>query len=202
MNLSERCMSPNDIISATQVLAAKKCLDRNIPFALYARPGEGHCTFQASGQCESRSVNDFCSGEPGDFAVSMFDNPAYCVVIPSALTAEDILAGDFRGCETDLLPVEQSTDYTTYSSTVSALIEEMKADRSKTVVSRIIKCEGVDPVIAAQRYFKLFSNTFRYLYFTPLTGIWLGATPETLCSYNRSCNLLTTMSLAGTRRGK
>ncbi|MCI9607961.1 MAG: hypothetical protein HFJ94_07305 [Muribaculaceae bacterium] len=192
-------MSPNDIISATQVLAATKCLDRNMPFALYARPGEVQCTFQASGRCDSRSVNDFCSGASDDFAVSMFDNPAHCVVIPAGLTAKDILAGDFRGCEADLLPAVQSTDYTTYSSSVGALIAEMKADHSKTVVSRIIKCVGVDPVLAAQRYFKLFRDTFRYLYFTPQTGIWLGATPESLCSYNRSCNLITTMSLAGTR---
>lgn len=69
----------------------------------------------------------------------------------------------------------------------------------KLVLGRVITKGGGDPVKVAELYFCEFPQTFRYIYYTPQTGVWLGATPEILMEYDFGKLCAQSMSLAGTR---
>ncbi len=193
-------MTQQALISAEAAKAVEKCIERFIPFVLYAEPGRAVCRFHASENTRRVSAETyFDKGAPGDFAISFFEDSGNCIVIPDDLSVNDVLSSDLYGEAPRIAPSLNSTDKNMYISKVSSLISEMRLDRSKTVVSRLISMQGVSPVIAAEKYFSLFDRTFRYLYYTPETGLWIGATPELLCDFNPDNNSLDTMSLAGTR---
>ena len=82
------------------------------------------------------------------------------------------------------------------------MIESCAARKGKTVYSRVIAgCNPrLDIVDAAQRLFAAFPDAFCFLYYTPQTGCWLGASPETLLSVDYLQNSFSTMALAGTRK--
>lgn len=189
------------VFSQQVALAAQRCLDRGTPFALYAEPGSGEFRFQAAAKAVELTTHDFfSSGSQHIFALSRFDFPQTCVAIADELSAEDILtAGNLGGAASHIRPVDNSTTFHEYLDRVVPLIVEMRDDGSKTVVSRLICAAGESPVEVASRYFAELPATFRYLCYTPQTGIWLGATPELLCEYSPATRVMKTMSLAGTR---
>ena len=47
-------------------------------------------------------------------------------------------------------------------------------------------------------YFKELKNTFRFIYYTPSTGFWIGASPELLLSADKVTGKAQTVALAGT----
>ncbi|MDE7473705.1 MAG: chorismate-binding protein, partial [Muribaculaceae bacterium] len=53
----------------------------------------------------------------------------------------------------------------------------------------------------ASEYFAKHPNTFRFFYYTPQTGAWLGASPEVLLSIGKKDGNCYTVALAGTRNG-
>ncbi len=69
-----------------------------------------------------------------------------------------------------------------------SLIRQMKreidnTELEKVVLSRVINVEGVKPVQAVSMFIDLcvnYPNAFVFLFYLPETGMWLGATPETL----------------------
>ena len=68
----------------------------------------------------------------------------------------------------------------------------------KVVLSRKIEVQVTDdPLLLFQRILKNYSTAFRYIWYHPKVGIWLGATPEILLK--SSGQQFTTMSLAGTQ---
>ncbi len=70
---------------------------------------------------------------------------------------------------------------------------------TKVVISRneIVKTESFDVFATFQKILHLYKNTFRYIWYHPLVGLWMGATPELLCKIKD--NHLQTVSLAGTQ---
>lgn len=99
-----------------------------------------------------------------------------------------------------IAPESTSTDRAQYLTSVSAIIERLKHDGGKTVISRTTcgSSHGIDWGKVSQRYFERYPGTFRYLYHSPQTACWLGASPELL--YRGNLNNVETMALAGTRR--
>ncbi|WP_339697423.1 isochorismate synthase [uncultured Marixanthomonas sp.] len=70
----------------------------------------------------------------------------------------------------------------------------------KVVVSRRkeLDINPIDFLSFVPRLLKLYPTAFRYVWFHPETGLWCGATPETLLMTNGTS--FTTMSLAGTKK--
>ncbi|WP_350288720.1 isochorismate synthase [uncultured Croceitalea sp.] len=67
----------------------------------------------------------------------------------------------------------------------------------KVVVSRKITTQTQKNAFELfEQLLNVYPNAFKYLWFHPKVGMWLGATPETLLKVNK--NSLTTTSLAGT----
>ncbi len=173
--------------------AAGKCLKCNIPFALFALPGENLFHF-FSNPTGRESINSFIISP----WLSKFEN---AIRIYEECDAEEILRSDFcfeyAGENTP-----DSTDKNVYLSKIKKLIDNLKENNGKTVISRIIaeKDVNIDYISLAKLQFDCYPNTFRFLYFTPQTGAWLGTSPELLFDYNKTDSTFSTMSLAGTRK--
>lgn len=71
------------------------------------------------------------------------------------------------------------------------------SELKKVVVSRKITTQTQKNEFELfEQLLNVYPNAFKYLWFHPKVGMWLGATPETLLKVNK--NSLTTTSLAGT----
>ncbi len=179
--------------------AAGICLAKRIPFALTFLPGSDEPHFAATASKPSRLTN--LSFSQNGFVYNLFgsrnDFPLFIPADVSPYDIEDV-AGVFS-CE--VAPWSRSTEYEEYCRRVGGLIETLRQTRGKTVISRAISesVSRVDWIGVCHELFSLFTDTYRFIYYTPQTGAWLGATPELLLDYDSSCCEVKTMSLAGTR---
>ena len=101
-------------------------------------------------------------------------------------------------------PWEITVGHNEYIITLRNLINEIQERGiGKVVLSRTksvnVGLTGSTGVSVACRMFESFPHTFRFLYYLPETGFWMGASPELLLSYNKKESSLSTMALAGTR---
>lgn len=99
----------------------------------------------------------------------------------------------------------KSTERDKYLANLSQLIASLKTRGGKTVISTANNFEFTNPVSFdwfADLWFSLCDihlSDFCFIFYTPLTGAWLGATPEKLLSVDFSNMYFSTMALAGTR---
>lgn len=93
-----------------------------------------------------------------------------------------------------------STDRALYLKKLKRLINNLKNTGGKTVISRIIAGENKDVVCAALAFLDgAPDDTYRCIFYTPMSGCWILATPETLCNVDTCKCKLHTVALAGTR---
>lgn len=190
-------MTVDDLVSASA-----KCLDARISFAAYSSPDSKELCFFADDRVSRPSRS-----RPGDerFIIGYGDKS---VAIESRLTARDIMSGRFVAPgpdDTDLNPWPESTERAVYVDGVSRLIGRLKENDHKVVVSRVLsECrEGFrnrNWAEAAVRIMEAFAKAFGYMYFTPETGAWIGASPETLIDCDFDNRTFRTIALAGSRR--
>lgn len=98
------------------------------------------------------------------------------------------------------VPMPESTSELKYMARVGDLIERLKErGTAKTVISRVIagSAPEADWINVAERLWNEFPDAVGYLFSTPATGAWLGATPERLLGGWYPAHF-TTMALAGT----
>lgn len=188
-------MFSSDIAKAT-----KHCLENGINFAVYAMPGSEDATFLADNGSPWKGDESSLKG----FFINTFGNTlAMPVLIRPQWDSVSVLG--CRPAESVSGPVDcrwaESTHKEDYIRGIESLTEELKHDGGKTVISRVICGDApcIDWVKVADRYFKAFPSTFRFMYYTHATGAWIGATPEIILSRDSESSLLSTMSLAGTR---
>lgn len=97
---------------------------------------------------------------------------------------------------------ETSTGKQEYIKSVQNCINEInkRKDLSKVVFSRIIvkKFSADDWTVILENLVQSNPNAFIHIFYTPETGCWLGATPETLGEYSNG--VFRTVALAGTRK--
>lgn len=175
------------------------------PFAVWANPG-----------CETAS---FCGAEntivilkdghsTGDdipssgFFIGSFNKclkqTVEVIPIGDELNVE-ALADDPVGGDSSEYMESFSTQREQYISDVEAVINKLDGRNAKVVISRTKNIESSkDPFDVAEDYFSNFPDCFRAIYYTPLVGLWIVATPERLLSYDRKSDMISTMALAGT----
>lgn len=178
--------------------AVERCIRWRIPFALIQQPGSDSWRFFAS------CIDGADTGGDG-LEVSFFGEGSESgSFIPATLTARDILdlPAEFVAMpEPEIAARRQSTRFMHYYAALHQLIDMHKREGGKTVFSRLIAVRSTtSPIEAALRYFEGFPDSFKALYFTRATGLWMVATPELLLS-SKGAGEFTTMSLAGTRWG-
>jgi isochorismate synthase len=179
--------------------AIKGCLFQGIPFAVWREPNADECQF-----CANPSFGNGCVDENRRaFAVNLWNSDTLLVIEKEWSVSELLLnIGQMLIKQVDTVVVEAvTTDKADYLNRVNQLIDRLKCRGGKTVYSRLTcgKSEGVDWAKVAGDYFDKYPSTFAYLFYTPTTGAWLGASPELLLRQSADRLSITTMSLAGTR---
>lgn len=184
--------------------AARKAISLNIPFAIYALPAESEFKFLACEPGDEGNAIDVTDPSLQAFVINGFANSVNSAIgIRPQMTAADVLAlpadyppfdGAFK------LTVGNTTRYWHYIANVRELQRHIRQSVRKVVFSRKINVEiQADAVSLAEEYFSSLPDTFRAMYFTQETGLWITATPEHLLQYDAAKSEYSTMALAGTR---
>ena len=109
---------------------------------------------------------------------------------------------DFRGFLRNGPESTFSDSYDHYQQLVSQGVEHIKAGQFlKVVLSRTKNLayeKNFDLIALFQQLSKSYPSAFRYFFYIPDVGAWMGATPETLISVD-SNQIFRTMALAGTQ---
>lgn len=189
----------NMLFDAELTLASHLCISHNLPFAVVALPGSDNVEFYAG---ETTAPVDVDGSQEDVFFLNSYGNPwKFPLGITKSFSANEII-GRYGKCQCrdsgTALVMTDSTIKEGYITGLHELIKTLKVRGGKTVISRVI-CGKTQKSWAttAEEYFSAFPGTFRALYYTPLTGGWLVASPELLLG--ATAGHVETMSLAGTR---
>ncbi|MDE6288590.1 MAG: chorismate-binding protein [Muribaculaceae bacterium] len=169
------------------ITVLRDSLESGTAVAVYRKPGS--------------DVVKFCGGvgvysSEGSFEITPWKElSGQSVSIPAEedfnkalkLPAENVLPG--------------STPKDKYIKDLTTVIERLKANGGKTVISRTIHstCPGVDRIRVAEKLFDRFPEALCYVFYHPELGAWMGATPELLLKTNTENRSFETMALAGTK---
>lgn len=166
-----------------------------LPFVVYAKPNETilHGIFQ------NDAILNVFENQSG-FVFSSFYNETN-VVFP--LSDSDIFQGEINfEIDENLIQIENNSDESArilFQNLVKNGVSEIKKGTfEKVVLSRKIDVsQSVDFIKSYQNLFKKYPTAFRYLWFHPKVGMWMGATPEQLAKIKN--NTFETVALAGTQ---
>jgi isochorismate synthase len=181
---------------------AKKSINQQKPFVLFRKPNDLnlYALYQSN---TDHYFYDF-SGASG-FVMAPFDSKNKILFIPeekAIFVKAPIITNENSGNKRVKEHSEKNniSEATTYKKLVQKAISTIKSKQLvKVVVSRKEKVpfratfQEVFQVMA-----QMYPSAFCYLWYHPFSGIWLGATPEILLTYQDE--KFTTMALAGTRK--
>ncbi|APG59232.1 chorismate-binding protein [Christiangramia salexigens] len=177
-------------------------LDSQKPFVAYSKP-ENNSRVKAFLQKEmmSYSTNDL---KDSGFVFAPFqpEKPAYLIpydhsdLIECEFDGSNYENGESRSVES----ANSETQKTSHEKLVKdAILEIEKGSFEKVVLSRseAVQAGALKPLNIFQTILSKYATAMVYIWFHPETGIWMGATPETLVESHRTN--FKTMALAGTQ---
>ncbi len=175
------------------------------PFVAYKKPADSLVKAFLQKDKKSFSPNDL--SESG-FVFAPFNSDDNSYLIPA--DQSEILemnskvfmeTGDGEEISPDEIDFEfMEEDQKLHETLVQKGIDQIKnGDLKKVVLSRseMVQVLDPDPINIFKKLLSKYSHALVYLWYHPETGIWLGATPETLLKAER--NRFNTMALAGTQ---
>ncbi|WP_034923001.1 chorismate-binding protein [Gillisia sp. CAL575] len=183
-----------------------KLLDNRIeaetPLVCYRLPGKESIQLLSQTSKESYRIKDF--SESG-FIFAPFENCQNPLFIPEKGSDKSVLPF-FDSILTHLDSTENlSTDLNFNAKSAHIKLVEQgietiqKTELKKVVLSRKeLQNVSISSLEIFQNLLSLYPNTFVYIWSHPETGVWIGATPETLLKTERT--KFSTMALAGTRK--
>ena len=175
-------------------------LDKQLPMVVYRKPGTTTVSLIIQEDQQLHQAIDF--SEQG-FVFAPFDKEDTHVLIPlDASTTHHYDINEMGLLKTP--PSEPDTETSTAKATHIQLVSKgiaaiRTSELQKVVLSRkhILKTDQTTPETLFIRLLHTYPNAMVYLWFHPVTGIWLGATPETLLQASNT--RFKTMALAGTQ---
>lgn len=196
------------LFTPQQHSAVARCLELNLPFVLYMRPGDTTATFMASEPEDGNNRYDLIELKMSD--KELFVIHEGLVIAPTVLA----IRSQYDENEVNALPADkkpfapseamispEETSFSVYYARVKSLTRLMPKSVRKIVLSRVICTPYTgSPSDIAETYFRNMGNCMRALYFTQETGLWIVATPELLLSYEDMTKTFRSMALAGTRK--
>ena len=179
-----------------------KCLNLNVPFAFYRRPHSNCVKAIIQNNSSVNFVADFSSS---GFIFAPFDAHEKAYMIPQGEAKSLSFPLKFEGNKPTSREIKgfDDTDKDIYIDLVQKAVDFINnSDTQKIVLSRKekINIENTDTFRILEKLLIFYPNAFVYLWFHPLTGLWMGATPEILLEVNN--NMFKTMALAGTQSYK
>ena len=152
-------------------------------------------------------ARSFSSGQPfavfrlpGDTTIRVADRDnEFHINMWNTPFSSNISVNECRSGLAAVQPWAESTPHDRYINSTHQLIGRLRSRGGKCVRMRAICASGkiFDINAIVEDVFNLYPDAFCHCYYTPHTGLWLGATPELLLDYDGKT--MRTMSLAGTR---
>lgn len=184
--------------------AIDHCIEAGIPFAcfMYPESNEWHFMAESPDTYESRRITADDADTFEGFLITTFAlgrNKHFFGIRPE-LTAAETLTFD----RTDRLPhtlaAPVSTSRQQYLKDVADIISRLDGESEKAVYARqMVLVSDARVSSISGEYFMAHPGCFRFIYYTPATGAWLGASPELLALIDKGSARLSTTALAGTR---
>lgn len=179
---------------------AQKSLSEKLPFAIYAKPNsvEVNGFFQKDNMLVY--LEDFSQN---GFVFAPFDDSEKSVLIP--FEKSDFFQEEWN----ETLNFNENNFDNSYSESdknhFEELVKKMISEIEKGKISKIVASRKEDffpkelnITSLFQKMFYKYPTAFRYCFYHPNIGLWLGATPEKLLSVEK--NVLQTMAYAGTQK--
>ena len=174
---------------------ATSCFQKPLPFVLYAKPNETIL----NGIFQNDDILNVFENQSG-FVFSCFYKETN-VVFP--FTDSEIIQEEINfEIEDEFIQIENNSNENAqilFEDLVQKGVSEIeKGTFEKVVLSRKIEVsQSVDFIKSYQKLVKKYPTAFRYLWFHPKVGMWMGATPEQLAKIKN--NTFETVALAGTQ---
>lgn len=174
---------------------AKSQFLNNLPFVLFARPNENQLNAYFQNDDELYEFEN-----QSGFVFVSFDG-LNKIVLPK--DTSDYICQELKidsNFEIKPIQIETSEEVKVQFKKLvnDSVIAINSGNFEKVVVSRKIDFTNeIDVFKTYQNLLKFYSTAFRYLYFHPKVGIWIGATPEQLIKIED--NRFETVALAGTQ---
>ena len=172
--------------------------DNNLPFVIYSKPNENTVKVFLQDDDQLYLADDF--SESG-FVFSPFSGNQN-IVIPS--DQSEVLEVEWTFTSVDqLVEVKREEDSNSKFEFENLVAKGIAAINNalfeKVVLSRVESVSKLDFDFIAvfQRLLNSYPTAFRYCWFHPKVGFWMGASPEQLLRLTD--NTLSTMALAGTQ---
>ena len=174
--------------------------EQNLPFVIYSKPNSDKTIglFQMNDQLYS--LNDFQSK---GFVFVPFDD-GFTFYIPKDFSEVIIEENNFEDINSEFISNIFNEDNFTQKRRFEELVEKAIQNinsglTEKIVVSRkeSISINSFDIELGFKKMLSLYKSAFKYCFFHPKIGLWMGATPEQFLKIDN--NTLKTVALAGTR---
>lgn len=183
--------------------AVAKAIKSGLSFAFFIFPNETEEHFFATTRdCNILDGSSFDEFNGFVFNEFSLDPNLRAFGISPDLTCEDVMNNDFNVVKLPRpeVAVQNSTLKNDYLHQAQRIISELNSDEEKTVLSHLKKINSEKPFLdIADGYFKTMTNCFRFIFYTPDSGLWFGASPELLLRHDSKTQEIDSMSLAGTR---
>jgi len=189
------------------------CIAKKISFSVFRNPGTEQPRLLIAKQSISLrgdELSDYLNKDGYIIApFSLSENET--VFLPSDFEMEESISSDeFDEIKRAVVSQEHHNsenyyaDYSSYLEQYQKLYSNIKSGVvRKTILSRVKHNKGISNAIAIELFSTLcarYPKAYVFMYFSPQTGLWLGASPELLFkSVNGKAE---TVSLAGSRRGE
>jgi isochorismate synthase len=175
--------------------AISNALRNGLSFALFRDKGSDEIAFI----CDDHSEKPTLSNKRF-FAVKWLNKYADRIEIADKLSIEQAAEYTSERKYSLAEPWAISTSHSDYIASVRMLIDDLKANGGKTVISRVISLpHSQDIASITEQYFSVNPAAYCCLLHTPQTGCWLIASPELLLSADFNTKTFDTLALAGTR---
>ncbi|HLV93250.1 MAG TPA: isochorismate synthase [Aequorivita sp.] len=171
---------------------------KGLPFAFYSYAGSKtvKCLLQKNNQLYTDNLLS-----KNGFVIAPFDSQQDTFLIPESESELITASIDLPELIKERVEIsETKEDEEAYDHLLLKTINTIKEGNAKKIVvsrKKEFKLKGFNLQTLVNRLFSAQPTAFRYVWFHPSTGIWCGATPETLVNIKKS--VFKTMALAGTQ---
>lgn len=175
----------------------EKQLSSKLPFVCYCKPNSDKIISLLQKNDDLISLDDSDSG----FAFVSFDNEKR-YIIPERLSDiyfEAVSNSDYIFPKASIAKIDLDAKIA-FETLVESGVEAIhNGDFEKVVLSRkeSIELDNFDIELVFNKLISSYSTAFKYCFYHPKIGFWIGATPEQFLKVDE--NLVKTVSLAGTQ---
>lgn len=173
-------------------------LQYKFPFAVFSKPGSDMVTGIFQNSSKAYFLTDFT--QPG-FVLAPFDGDSFCFIPESKA---DILSVQFNAdgyipSELKTVPVDEKAKTDFENLVTNCVMAIQQGDFDKLVASRreTTQLNDTDITTIFKKLLYTYPMAYKYCFYHPESGLWMGATPEQLLKVES--NTLHTVALAGTQ---